>query len=86
MDRIERENVMVVQYGEVCTRATAGRILSRDPRTIKRMIDDGMIASACAGTMVDVRSIVEYMYTAVEKKEEARLERVRRRYATKYAV
>lgn len=86
MDRAERENMMVTQYGEVCTMAAAGRILSRDPRTVKRMIDDGRIASACAGTMVDVRSIVEFIYEAAAKNEEARKERVRQRYRTKYAI
>ncbi len=86
MDRNEREDVMVAKYGEVCTRTTAGRILSCDPRTIKKWIKDGRIAEACAGTMVDVRSIVEYMYNTARIDEKVRVERVRRRYGTKYAV
>lgn len=82
----ERTDIMVDRYGEVCTRAEAGRILGRDSRTIKKMIDEGRIADACAGTMVDVRSIAEYISAPASKDEAARIERVRQRYATKYAV
>ena len=80
----ERQDIMVDRYGEVCTRAEAGRILGRDARTVKKMIDDGRIESACAGTMVDVRSIAEYIAAPARKDEDARVERVR--YNTLYAV
>ena len=82
----ERQDIMVDRYGEVCTRAEAGRILGRDSRTVKKMIDDGRIESACAGTMVDVRSIAEYIAAPAQKEEDARVERVRKRYNTLYAV
>ena len=82
----ERVALMVRMYGECCTKAAAARVLGRNVRTISRMLDDGRIEYACAGTMVDVRSIVEYMYNTARIDEKVRVERVRRRYGTKYAV
>ena len=52
---------MLERYGEVCTKTTAARILGRCPQTITAMLADGRLETACAGTMVDVRSIAAYI-------------------------
>ena len=56
----DRMNDMLSRYGEVCTRAQAARILGRSPKTVRAMLADGRLAEACAGEMVDVRSIAAY--------------------------
>lgn len=57
----DRMTDMLERYGEVCTKAMAAKILGRCPQTIGVMLADGRLASACAGTMVDVRSIANYI-------------------------
>lgn len=69
----ERCRIMVEKYGEVCTKAAAGRIMGRDPRTIGQWIRDGRIDDACAGTMVDVRSLARYLTAPKQEDFEARM-------------
>lgn len=57
----DRLTDMLERYGEVCTKKLAAKILGRCPQTIGVMLEDGRLASACAGTMVDVRSIAAYI-------------------------
>ena len=57
----DRTAVLVQQYGECCALKTAALIISKSPRTIRRMIEDGRLSAACEGTMVDVRSIAAYV-------------------------
>lgn len=57
----ERTEEMVARYGEAVKLTTAARILDRDRKTIYRMIEDGRLETACAGTMIDVYSIARYI-------------------------
>lgn len=57
----DRLNDILERYGEVCTKTEAARILGRSPRTVRTMLNDGRLELACAGTMVDVRSIAGYI-------------------------
>lgn len=77
----ERCRIMVEQYGEACTKKIAAHILGmRDHRTIARWIAEGRIDDACAGTMVDVRSLARYLTAPKQMDLEAR----RRKMALKY--
>lgn len=82
----ERTEMMVRMYGEVCTKAAAARILGRNIKTLGNMIDDGRIDDACAGTMVDVRSIARYISTPRQADSEARKRRVKLKYNSEFAV
>lgn len=82
----ERTELMVQMYGEVCTRAEASRILRRNIRTVKNMLEDGRIDEACGGTMVDVRSIARYISAPKQEDTEARKRRVKRKYNSGFAV
>ena len=55
----DRLNDMLERYGEVCTQKQAARILSVQPRSIHRMMEQGRLRRV--GHRVDVRSIVEYI-------------------------
>jgi hypothetical protein len=57
----DRLNDMLERYGEVCTKKLAAKILGKCPATIGVMLADGRLRTACAGTMVDVRSIAAYI-------------------------
>lgn len=57
----EREELLVAQHGEVCVYAQAARMLNRDVKTIKAMLEDGRLDYACGETRVDVRSIARYI-------------------------
>ena len=70
-----REEEMVRQWGEVVSQTKAGRILSRHPNTVRAMIDDGRLQAACAGTMVDVRSIARYIEAPAAESRKARVRR-----------
>ena len=70
-----REEEMDRQWGEVESQTKAGRILSRHPNTIRAMIDDGRLQAACAGTMVDVRSIARYIEAPAVENRKARVRR-----------
>lgn len=82
----ERTAMMVRTYGEVCTKAEAARILGRDRQTIPRMIADGRISEACAGTMVDVRSIAKYIAQPRQEDTEARKRRLKAKYNSQFTV
>lgn len=86
MTREERTDMMVKLYGEVCTRAEAGRILGRDPKTVGKMISDGRIDDACAGTMVDVRSIARYISQPKREDLESRKRKLKMKYNSQFAV
>ena len=55
----ERMNDMLERYGEVCTQKEAARLLSVQPRSIHRMMEQGRLRRV--GHRVDVRSIAEYI-------------------------
>lgn len=82
----ERTEVMVRMYGEVCTRAEAARILGRNIKTVSNMIADGRIETACAGSMVDVRSIAQYIAQPKQEDFEARRRRLKLKYNSEYAI
>ena len=63
---------MIKRYGECVTVAAAARIMGRSRQTVKRMIDDGRMRWACAGTMVDVRSMAEYIESPAQADRRAR--------------
>lgn len=62
---------MIKRYGE-CVTVAAARIMGRSRKTVKRMIDDGRMRWACAGTMVDVRSMAEYIESPAQADRRAR--------------
>ena len=78
---MNRLDDMLKRYGEVCTRAAAARILGCCPGKVKNMIKDGRVTLACGGTMVDVRSIAEYITAPVQSDEEARQRRLGRKWS-----
>ena len=82
----ERAELLVQQHGEVCTKAEAGRILSCGYKKICRMIADGRIDEACAGTQVDVRSIARYISQPRQEDFEARKRRMQLKYNSEFAV
>ena len=55
----ERMNDMLERYGEVCTQKEAARLLSVQPRSIHRMMEQVRLRRV--GHRVDVRSIAEYI-------------------------
>ena len=62
---------MIKRYGECVTVAAATRIMGRSRVTVRRMLDDGRIRWACAGTMVDVRSMAEYIEAPAQHRAQA---------------
>ena len=82
----ERTEMMVQMYGEVCTKAAAARILGRNVKTLGGMIADGRIDEACAGPMVDVRSIARYITQPKQEDFEAKKRRVKLKYSSEFAV
>ena len=77
----DRLTDMLERYGEVCTRVAAARILGCSTGKIKCMLHDGRLETACGGTMVDVRSIVEYIVQPRPSDEAARQRRKGRKWA-----
>ena len=69
---MNRLDDMLTRYGECVTVAAAARIMGRSRQTVKRMVDDGRIRWACAGTMVDVRSMAEYIESPAQADRRAR--------------
>ena len=67
-----RMDDMLTRYGECVTVAAAARIMGRSRRTVQRMLDDGRMRWACAGTMVDVRSMAEYIESPAPADRRAR--------------
>ena len=47
-------------------------IMGRSRQTVQRMLDDGRMRWACAGTMVDVRSMAEYIESPAQADRSAR--------------
>lgn len=86
MTQQERTDMMVRMYGEVCTKAEAARILGRNVKTIGGMLADGRIEYACAGTMVDVRSIARYIAQPKQEDSEARRRKLKLKYNSEFAV
>ena len=77
----DRLTDMLERYGEVCTKTMAAKILGRTPKTVRIMLGDGRLESACAGTMVDVRSIAEYIAQPCQIDELARQRRMGRKWS-----
>lgn len=77
----DRLTDMLERYGEVCTRVAAARILGCSTGKIKSMLQDGRLALACGGTMVDVRSIARYIAQPRQIDEAARQRRKGRKWA-----
>ena len=70
-----RMDDMLTRYGECVTVAAATKIMGRSRNTINRMLEDGRLRRVCAGSMVDVRSIAEYIETPAVADSRARLEK-----------
>ena len=77
----DRLTDMLERYGEVCTRVGAARILGCSTGKIRCMLQDGRLALACGGEMVDVRSIAEYIEKPQQIDEAARQRRMGRKWA-----
>ena len=77
----DRLNDMLDRYGEVCKRNVAARILGCSTGKIRNMLEDGRLALACGGEMVDVRSIAAYICQPAQQDEMARQKRMGRRWA-----
>ena len=77
----DRLDDMLSRYGEVCTKTMAAKILGRTPKTVRVMLEDGRLEGACAGTMVDVRSIARYITAPQQAEFEARMRRRGREWA-----
>lgn len=72
---------MLERYGEVCKRTVAARILGCSVGKIKCMLQDGRLALACGGEMVDVRSVADYIERPAEIDEVARQRRLGRKWS-----
>lgn len=70
-----RMDDMLARWGECVTVAVATKIMGRSRGTINRMLDDGRLRRVCRGTMVDVRSIAEYIEAPAEADSKARLDK-----------
>ena len=81
MTPIDRLTDMLERYGEVCTRVAAARILGCSTGKVKNMLKDGRLDTACGDTMVDVRSIANYITQPRQIDEAARQRRKGRKWA-----
>ena len=86
MTKQERIDDMLSRYGEVCRRSIASKILHCCPAKINAMLDDGRLEWACGGTMVDVRSIAEYICQPAQAEDKARKQRIMKKYSTNWSV
>lgn len=77
---MSRLDDMLDRYGEAVSKVKAGRILDVCDQTIVRMLEDGRLASCCAGTKVDVRSIAKYLDAPAVADQEARARRKGRKW------
>lgn len=82
----ERESLMVEMHGEVCNKTTACKILSCSASTVRAMLEDGRLDSACEGRMVDVRSIARYIAAPKQEDFEARKRKYMLRNNTQFVV
>ena len=78
---MDRLTDMLERYGEVCNRTVAARILGCSVSKVKNMLNDGRLALACAGTMVDVRSIAAYIQQPRQIDELARQRKMGRKWS-----
>lgn len=76
----ERMRYMVEMHGEACTMVQAGKIINRCENTIAQMVRDGRIKAACEGSMIDVRSLAEYIERPAQIDCEARLRKRREKH------
>lgn len=83
-----REKEMVAKYGEVVNRTNAGKILGMNASTINKLLDDGILMWACAGTRVDVRSIARFIDTppAATKEYRRQLNAVKKGTANRWGI
>lgn len=86
MTHQQRVDDMLARYGEVVPRTVAASILHRSPFTIRNMLADGRLRSACAGEMVDMRSIVDYIYAPDQADRNARYRKRFDKTGSKYHV
>jgi hypothetical protein len=77
----DRLDDMLERYGEVCNRRTAARVLGCSTGKIRSMLLDGRLSAACAGTMVDVRSMAAYITEPAQADEQARQRKLGRRWS-----
>lgn len=76
----ERMRYMVETHGEACTMVQAGKIINRSDETIRRMVKEGRIRTACEGSLIDVRSLAEYIERPAQIDCEARLRKRREKH------
>jgi len=74
-DAQAREKDLIDEYGECCTKARAGKILSKHPTTIYAMIRDGRLKAVCGGEKVCVHSIHDYLEAPKQADFKARVTR-----------
>lgn len=86
MTEQERVELLVNKHGEVCTRTDAAKILSKCRQTINAMLADGRLDSACAGDMVDVRSIARYIMAPRQADFEVHKRNMQRKHKSEWAV
>lgn len=86
MTQAERTDDMLGRYGEVCTKVQASKIMGCSYYKIRAMLEDGRLKAACAGSMVDVRSMAEYICAPSTAEETARKERLRKKLNTTWVV
>ena len=77
---------MIKRYGECVTVSAAARIMGRSRKTVQRMLDDGRMRWACAGTMVDVRSMAEYIESPAQADRSARTSKNRNFGRSRFSV
>lgn len=78
---MNRMNDMLERYGEVCKRTVAAKILGCSVGKIRAMLEDGRLALACGGEMVDVRSIAAYIERPRQIDELARQRKLGRKWS-----
>ena len=81
MENRGRLDDMLDRYGEVCTQTKAARVLGCSAGKVRAMLLDGRLERACAGSMVDVRSIAAYITAPKQADEMARQRRMGRNWA-----
>lgn len=86
IDFNNREEIMVRMYGEVTSKRDAAKILSVSTSKIKSMVNDGRIEAACAGTMIDVRSLARYIAEPKAMEEIGRINRIKAKNDTRWAI
>lgn len=82
----ERIDDMLGRYGEACTKAQASKIMGCIYYKIRAMLEDGRLRTDCAGSIVDVRSMEEYICVPSTVEEIARKERLRKKLNATWVV